>query len=291
MPHKPLSKKRAQQGFHAAAAQYDQHAQLQREIADRLIERLDFIKLDPQRILDLGTGTGYLINALKQRFPKAQIVGADLAHGMLAYAKQQHQSWKPWQKTPAWVCADAERLPFQDHSFDLVISSLMLQWCHPLDTVFRGIHRVIKPGGLVLFTTFGPDTLKELRWSWAQVDRYQRVHEFADMHDVGDAMVHARFADPVMDMEMITMTYTDLKLLVKDLRGIGARNASEQGEKSLTGKGKWRAMQTAYETLKQDGQYPASYEVVYGHAWAVENKAFTEEDGSVVVPISSIRRK
>jgi len=216
--------------FARAAASYDAAAVLQREIADRLMERLEYIRITPARILDLGCGTGYVTHLLAKRYRHAQLLGLDLALAMAHAARRRN--------TPRWpfalgqqlgrcrfVIADAELLPLADHSMDLIVSSLTLQWCDP-DRVFRECRRVLKPGGLFLFTTFGPDTLKELRTAWRAVDNRVHVHDFIDMHDLGDALVRARFADPVMDVEHLTLTYPEVNNLLRELKAIGAHNAA-----------------------------------------------------------------
>jgi len=180
------------------------------------------------------------------------------------------------------VCADAERLPFVDASFDLVFSNLMLQWATDNDATFAELRRVLRPGGLLLFTSFGPDTLRELRESWARVDDYNHVNLFMDMHDVGDALLNARFADPVMDVEKLTVTYPDARRLMRDLKQIGAHNVTGGRPRGLTGKRHLQAMIDAYERFRSDGLLPASYEIVYGHAWKAQQDC--------VIPADSIRR-
>jgi malonyl-CoA O-methyltransferase len=173
-----------------------------------------------------------------------------------------------WLRKPRCVCADAERLPFADSSFDLVFSNLMLQWCVELEVVFTELQRVLRPGGLLLFTSFGPDTLHELRGSWQQVDGYSHVNAFADMHDVGDALLRTRFADPVMDVERLTVTYADVWKLMRELKQIGAHNVTLGRPRGLTGKARMQRLVGAYEHYRSQGVLPASYEIVNGHAWS-----------------------
>ncbi|VAW74948.1 Malonyl-[acyl-carrier protein] O-methyltransferase [hydrothermal vent metagenome] len=259
-------KRLARRSFGQAAASYDAAAVLQQEVAQRLLERLDIMKLEPARILDLGCGTGQCIPELMTRYQRADIVALDIAHPMLEQARKRGR----WLRRPRCVCADAERLPFADASFDLVFSNLMLQWCVDIDTVFTELQRVLRPGGLLLFTSFGPDTLKELRDSWAQVDGYTHVNAFLDMHDVGDALLKTRFADPVMDVERITVTYPDVWKLMRELKQIGAHNVTAGRPRGLTGKLQLQKLVSAYERYRQAGVLPASYEIVNGHAWATE---------------------
>ena len=250
-------------GFDRAASSYDEYAVLQREVADRLIERLDYIKCDPGTILDLGAGTGYCSRALARRYKKAHIIGIDLAAAMLQQASRQ----KGWFSREHYSAGDAERLPLADNSVDMVVSSLTFQWCD-LATAFAECRRVLRPGGLLMFTSFGPTTLQELRHAWTEVDGSVHVHDFQDLRVVGDAMVEARLALPVMDTETLTMTYADVAAVLRDLKMIGATNAAHDRSRGLLGRQRYARFVQAYEQFRQDdGRYPASYEIVYGHAW------------------------
>jgi malonyl-CoA O-methyltransferase len=260
-----LDKHKTRQGFERAAHTYDANAVLQREIGTRLLERLDFIKMQPEIVLDLGCGTGAISEHLLKRYKKARVIGVDLAVNMVQKTRQRGG----WFRKPHGVCADVNHLPFQAQCVDMLISNLMLQWCNDLPAVFGEFVQVLKPNGLLMFATFGPDTLKELRASWGSVDGFTHTSRFADMHDVGDALLQAGFRDPVVDMETITLTYTDVRGLLRDLKGIGANNATHGRNHGLTGKARLQAFLQAYEYFRQkDGLYPATYEVVYGHAWA-----------------------
>lgn len=260
-----LDRHKTRLGFERAAATYDANAVLQREIGERLTERLDLIRMQPETVLDLGCGTGFITEHLLKRYKKARVVGVDLAYSMV----QKTCKRGGWFRKPQGVCADAAHLPFRPQSADMLISSLMLQWCNDLPAVFREFVQVLKPDGLLMFASFGPDTLKELRASWSKVDGYTHGSRFVDMHDVGDALLQAGFRDPVVDMDIMTLTYADVRGLLRDLKGIGANNATQGRNHGLTGKSRMQAFVQAYEQFRQDdGSYPATYEVVYGHAWA-----------------------
>ena len=272
-------KSMARRSFEAAAASYDQAAVLQREVGSRLLERLDFMKIKPTRILDLGTGTGQCLAGLFARFRSAEVVALDIARSMLLQARKRGR----WLRRPLCVCGDAERLPFADCRFDLVFSNLTLQWCTDLEAAFCELQRVLRPGGLLLFTTLGPDTLRELRDSWRSVDEYPHVNAFLDMHDVGDGLLKARFSDPVVDVERLILTYPDAWKLMRELKQLGAHNVAVGRARGLTGKAHMQRLVEAYEQYRRDGLLPASYEVVHGHAWATSNE--------ISVPLDRIRRR
>ena len=279
-----LDKQQARLAFERAALTYDEAAALQREIGRRLIERLQLIRLQPAVILDLGAGTGTFSKALLQRYRKADVIALDVALNMLRHTQRRGR----WFRKPRCVCSDAERLPFADDSFDFIFSNLMLQWCMDLDSVFTELRRVLAPGGLLMFTTLGPDTLKELRASWEAVDGYTHVNSFIDMHDVGDALVNTHWAEPVMDTERITVTYREVRTLMQDLKHLGAHNVTVGRPRGLTGKQRWQQVAGAYEQFRVDGVLPASYEVVYGHAWSPLNKQAAA--GQIEVPLASLQR-
>ncbi len=283
-----IDKRLARQAFDGAAIRYDEAAVLQREVGTRLLERLDVIRLAPNVVCDVGCGTGVATRELMRRFRRARIIGLDLAPSMLKIARGR----APALRKLRVVCADAESLPFADGCCDLVFSNMTLQWCQNLDRAFAEIRRVLRPGGLLLFSTLGPDTLKELRASWARVDRHSHVNAFVDMHDVGDSMVRAGLRDPVLDMEPFTLTYRDVIRLMRDLKTMGAHNVLHGRATGLTGKGQFRAVCDAYESFRQEGLLPATYEVVYGHAWgALARDNVARPDGSVAVPLAALRSR
>lgn len=250
--------------FAAAAYDYDAAAVLQAEVQLRLLERLELLGYTPTRILDLGAGTGRALKPLARQCPHAQLSAVDLAAAMLHRAHRQ----KPRFRRVNLAVAAAEQLPFADKAFDLVFSNLMLQWCPDPDRVFAEARRVLSGQGVFLFTSLGPDTLRELRAAWREVDNHEHVHTFIDMHDIGDALIRAGFVEPVMDVEQLTLTYDTARELMWDLRVIGARNASSERARGLTAPRRLAAVERAYERFRYEGRLPATYEVVYGTAWS-----------------------
>ena len=226
-----IDKRAVRRSFDRAAKTYDAAAVLQHEVCRRSLERLDFIRHAPQCILDAGCGTGNAWQGLGARYPAARMLALEIAPGMLRQARAG-LSWhqRLLRRGPQTVCGDLERLPLAGGSIDLVWSNLALQWVNELPRAFVEMRRVLAPGGLFLFTTFGPDTLKELRAAQADTDGHPHVSRFIDMHDIGDMLVEAGFADPVIDMETFTLTYDDARAVMRDLKAIGAHNALELGQ-------------------------------------------------------------
>jgi malonyl-CoA O-methyltransferase len=187
------------------------------------------------------------------------------------------------------------QLPLADNSVDLLVSNLMLQWCNDLPTVFREWVRVLKPQGALLFSTFGPDTLKELRDSWMQVDTASHVNLFIDMHDIGDMLWQSGFINPVMDVDWTTRWHIEVMTLVRELKALGAHNITAGRPQGLTGKGKWQAMTQAYEEHRQSTGLPATYEVIYGYAMGkrldTPQRKQAKEIATTTIPISQIQRR
>ncbi len=274
--------------FDRASASYDDAAVLQARVRRELLDRLQPMALEPAIALDLGAGTGRGALSLKRLYPSATVVALDIAPGMLREARHNSRVFRRFER----VCGDAFRLPLKDGCVDLVFSNLMLQWCDELEVAIGEIRRVLKPGGFLTFSTLGPDTLRELRAAWSAVDSASHVNAFLDMHDIGDALTRAGFAEPVLDVERVELTYPDVLALVRDLKAIGAHNVTSARLKGLTGRGKWRAMTEAYEAFRRDGRLPASYEVVHGAAWGAQARpAFPSAGGEVLIAPVGIRRR
>ena len=281
-----LDQASVRRAFERAAATFDAASVLHREVSARMAERLGIVRLAPTSILDAGCGTGEALGELHARYPGAGLLGIDFAFRMIsaararAPARSEHArsllarlagSYRdPPIARPQFVCGDLIRLPFRAGSVDLVWSNLVLQWVNEPAEAFAEFHRVLATGGLLSFTTLGPDTLRELRSAFASVDPAVHVHRFIDMHDVGDMLVHAGFADPVMDVETLTLTYADGQSLMRELKALGASNSAAARRRGLTGTRRWAAALTALDRFRSGGRLPASFEVVYGHAWKPE---------------------
>jgi malonyl-CoA O-methyltransferase len=287
-----LNRPEVRASFDRASANYEAAAVLQAQVADELLQRLEPFNFKPSVVLDLGAGTGRMTAELKRRYRRALVVALDLAPGMLREARRHQQLFRRFER----VCGDAMRLPIADASVDVVVSSLMLQWCDPPDSAFAEIRRVLKPDGFFAFSTFGPDTLKELRSAWAEADGSthadNHVNHFIDMHDVGDALVRAGLSEPVLDVDRVQLTYPDALALMRDLKAIGAHNVTAGRPRGLVGRARLRRMQDAYEAFRRDGRLPATYEVVYGATWgAAGRRASAMVDGEARISPGAIRRR
>lgn len=277
-----IDRRQVRRNFQNAAVDYDRRDFFAREIDRRMQERLDYLRLAPQRILDLGCSRGASLEGLGKRYPQAERLGIDLVPEMLAGKQRGRAALFPWGKraaTPQFVAADAAALPLAANSVDLIWSNLLLHWLeHPLPA-FREALRTLRVGGLLMFATLGPDTLQEVRTAFG--DEGAHTQRFTDLHDLGDMLLEAGFADPVMDMEKVTLTYASLPELLAELRGSGGRCALQSRQKGLAGRGLRRRFDAGYAAQQQEGRYPVSFEVIYGHAWKAE--ARQASDGRSIV--------
>lgn len=272
--------------FDRAAKDYDAHAPLQREVRERLLEKLELVTLQPNAILDAGCGPGGALPPLAKRFRKSELLALDIAPGMLAEARRR----KPWFRKLTTLEGDLAAMPLADDSVDLVFSNLALQWANEPDAAFGEFRRVLRGGGLLVFSTFGPDTLQELRDAWSAVDGYTHVNRFLDLHDIGDALVRAGFTEVVMDVEHFTLTYDRVQGLLRDLKAIGAHNVNAGRAHGLTGRRRFAAFEQAYEEFRSNGKLPATYEVVYGTAWLPELPKGVRYVQDGAVSVADLRR-
>lgn len=289
----PLDRSATRRSFEWAASSYDHHAVLQREIESRLLERIEFQRHDPQIILDLGCGTGSACSELRHRYQSSRVLALDWSAAMLSVARQHA---KPDTRTFAALSplrADMHALPLAARSVDLVFSNLALQWAYDLPAIFRELRRVMKADGMLIFSCYGPDTLYELKQSWRAVDEWQHAHDHPDMHDIGDELLAAGFREPVMDAERLTLEYPDVRSLMRELKGLGEHNAAQNRFKGLTGKERLNGFIEAYEQFQKNHRYPATFEVIYGTAFApAEGQPMKTPEGDVATfSVDALRKR
>jgi len=274
--------------FDRAATHYDRAADLQKEVADELLDRLAGIRVTPERIVDLGCGTGYAVAQLQRMYRSAEVLGIDFAPAMAARVGRGGRI----RRRPIGVCGDARRTPLPDQSVDLVFSNLTLQWIDDLRALFTEIRRILRPEGVLMFSTFGPDTLTDLREAWAAVDSEVHINTFLDMHDIGDAVLAAGLSEPVMDVDRLQRTYPGVRALMRSIKAIGAHNATRGRPRYLTGRARLQRLEAAYPDLDDAGNARATWEIAYGHAWgAATPRAGSGTSGEFHVPIESIGRR
>ncbi len=298
--------RQVRRAFSRASASYASAAKLQIEIETRLLESLDYYAegregdaQTPALVVDLGCGPGHASRAIQQRWPKAQVLALDLALPMLRQHDAEASAFaralpgplaRMLARAPARVCADARALPLADHSVDLLFSNLCLQWVEDLPAVFAGFRRVLKPGGMLVVSTFGPDTLYELRGAFAEADAIPHVSPFASIAQFGDALIASGFRNPVLDRDDLVTRYDDLPALMRELRAIGATNALHARRHTLTGKTRFATAAKAYENFRDAGRLPATWEIISALAWAPQHGAPIREGGHDVArfPASGI---
>jgi malonyl-CoA O-methyltransferase len=247
----------------------------------RLLERLPLLRVDPKFIVDLGSATGRSAAALARQFPGARVLALDTSLAMLGAVERA--------AAVAPIAGDAERLPLVSKSVSLALANLVLPWCRP-DAFFRELARVLAPGGALMFATLGPDTLREVRRAWASVDAGVHVHAAFDMHDLGDAAAAAGLAEPVLDVERMTLRYRDVADLVRDARACGAVNTAAGRRRALTGRKRWQAFAQALHGAARGERFDVTIEVIFGQAWGSGGRAHAARD-EVVVPLTRISRR
>ena len=278
--------------FSRVAASYEKADFFAREVDRRMQERLDYVKVEPRRILDLGCSRGGSFPGLVARYPDAQLIGLDVSPAMLQAGQVARPGWQRWlgmgrQAEAQRLAGDAVKLPLKSQSTAIVWSNLLLHWLDDPLPALAEAHRVLEVGGLLMFSTLGPDSLKELRAAFS--DGYAHTQRFIDMHDLGDMLVGCGFADPVMDMEVLTLTYEGFDDMLGELRAAGSGCAMKARRHGLTGRRAWAQARTTYESLRSDGKLPATFEIVYGHAWKVAPKQ--SADGRAIIRFDTPRRK
>lgn len=285
MKPKLLNPRTVRLAFDRVASLYDGHAALEQEVASRLLDRLEFHRLTPQRIVDLGCGTGQASAGLKNRFRKAEVIGLDSSQAMLVQLRRRSRVLRRLRA----VCADMSALPLADQSSELLFSNLALQWCPDPASLFAEFRRVLTPGGMLLFSSFGPGSLRELRAAWVAADGTAQTMEFVDILQVGDALMAAGFQEPVMDAERITVSYPDIDSLLRELKATGT-SGFLQGQSSLAeAKGD---LEKAYEPFRKEGRYPVTYEIIYGTAFGPQQgqPRKTSQGDVVTFSVESLRK-
>lgn len=275
-----------EKALEVVSEKYREEAEIFHVIADRLLERLHFIRLNPLRIVDFGARMGYTTKALSEHYKKTDIISLDFSVSLLNRARDSIQS-----NSPKMLAAEYTLLPFADQSVDLIFSNLAFQWSLNLQKTLRECNRILKPGGFLLFNTVGPDTLQELRTSFS--DNKRHVHHFYDMHDIGDILTHLNFVDPVMDVERLTVLYSSVLQLIADLKSMGAHNAAQDRSRGLMGKSQWQKMLKAYEKWRDENHaIPATIEVIYGHAFRSKvTSSQRKEEQEILIPFNHIKRR
>ncbi|HEV7432110.1 MAG TPA: malonyl-ACP O-methyltransferase BioC [Steroidobacteraceae bacterium] len=285
-----LDRRAVERSFNRASGQHAAAAPLQTRVGAELLERLQFFDLKPRVILDLGCGVGTAAAQLRRRFPRSRVVAIDSAYLMTREARRRQHFWRRFE----CVCADARALPLAGQSVDLVFSNLMLQWCDDPAALFAQMQRVLRPGGLILYSTLGPDTLHELRTAWSSADTASHVSAFADITQLAAAMSHSGLSEPVMDRELQLAHYPDVHALMSELRTLGAQHAAADRRRSLTGRSRMQRMLDAYESMRTAAGIPASWEIIYGAGFAGTARPDTSGTlgaGEYAVPLGAVRSR
>ena len=271
------TKNKIMYSFNKKASSYDQYSLIQKEVAQRLYDRLSSIKIKPMSVLDIGCGTGHLSDMLFRLYPDANIICLDISFNMLqeSYKKNGNLSC---------ILSDAENMPFKNKKFDLIVSSFTLHWCDEVDKIFYDIQRFLKNKGLFLFSTVGPSTLQELRTAYLSIDNDEHINTFSDMHLYGDSLVKYGFQDPVMDTEIIVIEYASFRDVLDSLKKTGANTVVGQEPKFIS-KSSYQKLSKNYPVNKDGNRLPVTYEIIYGIAW--KNYDNTNEN-SGVIPIKKI---
>ena len=269
-----------------ASATFDDADAVHSEARARLLSRLPLFKLDPRHIVDLGAATGKASPELAALYPDARILAVDLCRHM---ASRSMARCRRLDRAAA-ITGDAEHLPLRDGSIDLIFANLLLPWCDPGE-VFREASRVLRNGGLLLFTTVGPDTLGEVRQAWSEVDDGLHVHGFADMHDLGDLANRAGLAEPVLDIDRLTVTYPDVGGLVSDLRACGATNVAHGRRSQLTGRSRWNAFRERLESQRTEAGLSIGVELIFGQAWGTGRTAAPGDGDQVGISLDEVTRR
>jgi malonyl-CoA O-methyltransferase len=263
-----LNTRDVQRRFDRAATGFDAADFVHAVARNGLITRLQPMQIRPGTIIDLGAATGAGSRLLRKQFRRARIIAIDLSGEMLGQARRK----RSWFSKISMVQADARAMPVVEHGVDLVFANLLLPWIDNIAGLFHEIGRVLRKDGLFLFSTLGPDSLFDLRQAWQSVDNHAHVNRFPDMHDIGDALVGAGFLDPVLDADRLTITYSGVEGLFRDLTAAGARNSLAQRNPALVSRSRFRTVQAALEERMNNSLLAVELEFVYGHCWSAGSR-------------------
>ncbi len=279
-------KKEICNAFNKHAATYEKAAKIQYEIGMRLLNRLSYINISPNYVLDLGCGPGIFTRFLQKKYPRAKVIGIDIAHIMLQRAKKK----QTWWGNKSFITADMTSLPFQDGLFDLVFTNQVVHWSPSIPQVIKELNRVMSEQGCLMLSTLGLDTFKEINQAWSDVDCHSHSNHFPDMHDIGDYLLAERFLDPIVDMEILVGHYSSLDELLLNLKAQGVRNINSVRNQGLTGKNAWRDFVVAYQNQRTStGKYPLTYEVIYAHGWRGSNVPLNKSN-EFFFPVEGLRQ-
>ena len=251
--------------FNRHAKTYDEYSSLQNKISDNLFKKLDLIEVRPNFILDLGCGTGRNGGILKEKYQNIRLINYDFSINMLQEAKKNQH--KVLGAKSEFICGDIEKLSFSENTFDVIWSTSSLQWCNNISDIFKKAKSILKPGGLFIFSTFGPNTLFELKNVTKRISNYQKTNNFLDVLSIKDKLVKEGFSNPVIDSEEFCLSYKDISKLFLDLRKIGATSGFKNRNIGLSGKSFLKLIIDGYKEYSYDGIFPATYEAIYGYAW------------------------
>lgn len=274
-----MGNSKVQQAYNRIANHYNDVAMLHRQSGEQLIENLQYLELKPKRILDLGCGTGHFTQKLQALYPEAEVIGIDFSENMLAVANSNYPDL-------TFIQANVMKTNLAEHRYDLLFCNGVLHWLAQPQEFFIEAKRLLATSGALLFTTFGPDTLKELQRAWATISNQAHVNQFIDMHDLGDGLRELHFFDPVLSMEKIIFTAPDVITLLQTIKSMGS---SFLGEHAYVSRQEFQQLENAY--LAEQGSLPVTCEIIYGHARqsAQLNVEHLDQDGVVKISVAQLR--
>ncbi len=281
---------KVRRAFSSASSSYDDHAELQREVGRRLLAHLEFTKIQPESVLDIGCGTGFFTRLLAEKYKKAHIHATDISTAMVCHTRDQHPKRLPWQRKYHHTVSNALSLPYKNASFDLVASNLAMQWVPDAQAMMREMRRVLKPGGLILFSTFGRRTLTELKQTLAsiQTEHTNSVLPFPDVMSLGNSLSECAVEGLVTDADLFTLTYPDTMSFIRELKGLGASaSAIQKRGGGLYGRALLHDIEAYYSEhfTDEDGRIRATFEALYAQAW-YKDEGYAGRDN--VIPIQVI---